>query len=159
MVAVEFTARRDHEAGFGVIETVIVVAVAAVVLSMTLMFFGNAGARYQLSQKAQNLAWQIERARSIAIKNNQTLTLGFNTRSKTFGLTCNDCAEAKTELASLQLPAEVTLSSYPAITIKGNGTMVSTSETITLSDEKGRRVTINLSNSGHVTVGSVEDGD
>jgi Tfp pilus assembly protein FimT len=159
MPAVELTAQRDREAGFGVIETVIVVAVAAIVITMTLMFFGNASARYQLSQKAQNIAWQIERARSIAIKKNQTITLGFNTRSKTFGLTCSDCAEAKTELASLQLPDDVSLSAYPAITIKGNGTMTSTSQTITFSDEKGRRVTVNLSNSGHVAVGSVEDGD
>lgn len=145
------------QAGFGVIEIVIVVGVAAVVMTMALVFFGRAKARYEINQKAQNIVWHIERARSIAIKYNQTLTLGFASRDKSLGFTCNDCTAAKSELPPLLLPSAVTLSSYPTLTLRGNGTIDSTSRSITLTGSEGRQVTITINTSGRVTTSDVSE--
>jgi type II secretory pathway pseudopilin PulG len=157
MFAISSLAENNREAGYGLLEIVTVVAVAAVITAASVIVFGKAKACYDISQKADNFAWRIERARSAALRNNKTLTLGFSSEHTTFGLTCSDCSQAKLELPEYSIPSDISLSSYPTITIRGNGTMNSTSPTITISDGDGRQVTITLNNSGRVVVGSVED--
>jgi prepilin-type N-terminal cleavage/methylation domain-containing protein len=151
------THSNDSEAGFGLIEISVVLTIAAVIISMSVVVFGRAAATYQLSQKAQNITWQIERARSAAIKYNQTLTLSFSSQKKTVELTCADCAQAKAELPAMSLPEEVTLSAYPTLTIKGNGTISSTSQVVTLRDGQGRQVDVTITHSGRVVVGDVTE--
>jgi prepilin-type N-terminal cleavage/methylation domain-containing protein len=146
---------RSLEAGFSLIELAIVVAIAAILASTSLIIFGKARAHYELVNNAQNLVRQIERARSLAVKYNQTLTLGFTSGNTTFGLTCADCSEPKNELPSLRMPTGMTLSAYPTISIKGNGTIQSTDGTIVVNDGQGRRVPITISNSGRTTIGDV----
>lgn len=149
--------RGNSQSGFGIIEVAIVVTVLATIASMSLVVFGRAAARYRLNQKAQMIAWQIERARSLAVKYNQTLTLDFMSQNKVLGLSCADCEEAKTELASLNLSNDVTLSSHPTIKIKGNGTISSTSGKIVVSDPSGRHAEITIASVGRALVGSVID--
>ena len=148
---------NDSEAGFGLIEIAVVLTIAAVVISMSVVVFGRAAAKYELSQRAQNITWQIERARSAAIKYNQMLTLSFSSQKQSVELTCTDCAQAKAELPAMSLSEDVTLSAYPTLTIKGNGTISSTSQVITLSDGKGRQVDITINSSGKVKVGNVTE--
>lgn len=155
MKSIDRNSRNNGEAGFGVIEIAIVVAIGAVIISMAVVAFGRAAKSYEMSQKAQNIVWQIERARSIAIKYNQTLTLGFSKQSRTLGFTCTDCAGAKSELPAMRLPEGVTLSAYPTLTLKGNGTITSTSQTLRLADGSGRYVDIAINHSGRVTAGDV----
>jgi type II secretory pathway pseudopilin PulG len=156
LVSRDRTARED---GFGILEIVIVVSLSVVITTMALLGFSKARARYELTQRAQNLSSQIERARSIAIKLNKTLTLGFSTDKRTFGLTCTDCPEAKDELAALTLPSNLQLSAFPTISIRGNGTVAvqGSTGTLTLSDGTGRSLLVTLNNSGRVVVGSVTD--
>ena len=151
--------RAEREGGFGVLEVVIVVSLSLVITTMALLGFSRARARYDLTQKAQNLTSQIERSRSIAIKLNKTLTLGFSSDRKTFGLTCTDCPEAKAELGSMTLPSSLQISAFPTITIRGNGTVtvVGSSGTLTLSDSNGRSLDVTLNNSGRVVIGAVTD--
>jgi len=146
---------KSPEAGFSVIELAIVVAIVAILASMSLIIFGKARAHYDLVNNAQSLVGQIERARSLAIKYNQTLTLGFTSGNTTFGLTCTNCSEPRSELPSLSMPAGVTLSAYPTISIKGNGTIQSTDGTIVVNNGQGRQVPITISNSGRTTIGDV----
>jgi Tfp pilus assembly protein FimT len=148
-----------REAGYGVIELVVVVSMAVVITTLALVGFSKGRARYALRQNANNLTSQIERARSIAIKMNQTLTLGFSSDGTTFGLTCSDCLEAKDELKAMTLPADLTLSAFPTISVRGNGTLTVQGSTgsLTLTDESGRSVDVNLNNSGRVVVGDVTD--
>jgi Tfp pilus assembly protein FimT len=148
---------RDSEAGVGIIEVAIVVTVVATIAAMSLILFGRAAARYRLNQKAHMIAWQIERARSLAVKYNQTLTLDFTSQNKVLGLSCSDCDEAKTELAALNLSNDVTLSTHPTIKLKGNGTITSTSGKIVVSDGSGRHAEITIAGVGRTLVGSVID--
>jgi len=154
---------RGGEAGFGVMELAIVVAIIAILATTSLIIFGKSRARYQLRQQAQNIAWQIERARMLAVKNCQTLTLGCTANNTVFGLTCSNCDGAKSELLPYTIPSTVTLSAYPTITIKGNGTLQATSggtaiTSLTLSDGQGRQVILMLSNAGRVTISDIYSG-
>jgi len=145
------------ESGFTLIELAIVVMLALILASFSVLYFGKARQRYSLSQNAQSIAWQIERARSLAVKYNQTLSMGFTTNNTTLALTCTDCAAAKMELPAYTIPTGVRLSAYPTLTIKGNGTISSTSGTIVISDAKGQQVPITIANSGRTTVGQLKE--
>jgi Type II transport protein GspH len=148
---------RCGESGRTLLEITVVVMVAGVITATSVMMFGNGKARYDLRSKAQNLSWQIERARSLAVKYNQTLTLGFSSYNSVFGITSTGCPEAVSELPSMQIPSTVALSAYPSITIKGNGTIQATNQTIVVSDGQGRQVQITIANSGRTAVGDVSD--
>jgi len=143
----------NDEAGRSVLELAMVVMVAGIITAASVTLFTNGKARYALSRKAQALGWQIERARSLAVKYNQTLTVGFR-QDGTFGVTSTGSDTAKAELGSLTIPSDVTLSAQPSLTIKGNGT-ISGSSGITLTDYKGRQVVVSIVNSGKVIVGDV----
>ncbi len=145
------------ESGFSVIELTIVVMITLIISSFSILQFGKARSRYGLSQNAQNIAGQIERARSLAVKYNQTLNMGFTTSNTVFTLTCTDCATAKSELPAFTIPTGVRLSAYPEITIKGNGTVSSTKATILVSDAQGRQVPLTIANSGRTTVGDLRE--
>ena len=144
----------QHESGYSLIELLVVVAFGAIITAMAIMTFEKGRERYQLRGNATRLAGQIERARSLAVKYNQTLTLGFTSQDTVFGLTCN-CPEAASELPDLKLPADNLLSEHPVLTIKGNGTIQTTSSTITLDDLRGRQVSITISNAGRAVVGNI----
>lgn len=145
-------------AGYNVLELAIVVMIAGIITAMSAVMFGKGKARYQLSHRAQDICWQIERARSLAIKYNQTLTLGFTSENSVFGLTCTSCSEPKSELPPLRIPPNFVLSAYPTITLKGNGTISLATETIVVSDTQGRQVQITIANSGRTTVGDITEG-
>ena len=149
--------RDSREAGFSLIEIMVVVMISAIIMTFSLIIFGEASANYQLGQNASTLASQIERARSLAVKYNQTLTMGFTSENTVMGLTCADCANAKTELPPYTIPSGISLSNYPTLTIKGNGTISATNASITIDDNKGRQVTVTISNSGRVIVGDISD--
>src|SRR5690349_18907650 len=114
--------RTKGAAGFSVLELAVVVTISGIVTATSVVMFAKGKARYQLSQKAQSMSWQIERARSLAVKYNQTVTLGFTSQNSVFGITCN-CSEPKSELPPFVIPSGITLSTYPTLTIKGNGTI------------------------------------
>ena len=148
---------RNSDAGFSILELTVVVLIAGVITAASVVMFANGKSRYQLSQKAQSISWQIERARSLAVKYNQTLTLGFTSQNAVFGITCTTCAEPKSELAPFRMPAGITLSAYPTMTIKGNGTVSVSTGTIVVSDTQGRQVPLTIANSGRTTVGDVSE--
>lgn len=149
--------KDKFESGYSVIELAVVVLIAGIIMSFSVIMFGKGKARYQLTQKAQSLNWEIERARSLAVKYNQTLTLGFTSGNSIFGLTCASCSEPKNELPAVSVPTDVSLSAYPTMTIRGNGTISTTSGTIVVSDSQGRQVTISISNSGRSSVGELTE--
>jgi len=152
--------QTNGETGFSVIELGVVVIIAGIITAASVVMFAKGRARYQLSQKAQNISSQIERARSLAVKYNQTLTLGFTSGNSVFGLNCTNCAQPKSELPPFVIPAGITLSAHPTMTIKGNGTIAASDGTIVISDGQGRQVPITIANSGRTTVGYVsEDGN
>ena len=149
--------RYKNESGYSAVELAVVVLIAGIIMSFSVVMFTKGKARYQLVQKAQNINWEIERARSLAVKYNQTLTLGFTAANSIFGLTCGSCAEPKNELPPILVPTDVSLSAYPTVTIKGNGTISTTSGTIVVTDSQGRQITISISNSGRTTVGDIAE--
>ena len=143
----------NREAGRSILELAVVVMMAGIITAMSVVIFGNGKARYELTRNAQNLSWQIERTRSLAIKYNQTLALGFQ-QDGSFGLTCTGCDVAKSELGSITFPPAITFSARPTLTIRGNGT-ISGASGITLTDVRGRQVLVSIGNSGRVVVGSI----
>ena len=145
----------NAESGFSVVELAVVVLIAGVITAASVVMFVNGKARYQLRQKAERITWQVERARSLAVKYNQTLTLGFSSENSIFGLTCTSCPEPKSELPPLRISSDVTLSAYPTIIIKGNGTITVSNGTIVVRDAQGRQVPVTISNSGRTTIGDV----
>jgi hypothetical protein len=151
--------RTNREAGFSVIELAVVFTIAGIMTASSVVMFAKGKARYQLSQKAQSMSWQIERARSLAVKYNKTVTLGFTSQNSVFGITCTNCSEPKSELPPIVIPAGIRLSTYPTMTIKGNGTIAASNGTIVLSDGQGRQVPITISNSGRTIVGDVADAE
>ena len=148
---------RNGEAGFGVLEIAIVVMIAGIITAASVVMFAKGKARYQLSHKAQSISWQIERARSLAVKYNQTLTLGFTSENSVFGINCTNCAQPRSELPPFIIPSGITLSAHPTMTIKGNGTIAVSDGTIVVSDGRGRQVPITIANSGRTTVGYVSE--
>jgi Tfp pilus assembly protein FimT len=144
---------RSREAGRSLIELAIVVMMTGVLTAMSVVIFGNGKARYELTRNAQSLSWQIERTRSLAVKYNQTLALGFQ-QDGSFGLTCTGCDAAKSELGSITFPPAITFSAHPTLTIRGNGT-ISGGSGITLTDARGRQILVSIGNSGRVVVGSI----
>ena len=144
----------NNEAGYSLVELMIVVAFGAVITAMAMMTFEKGRERYQLRTNANRLISHIERARSLAIRYNQTLTLGFKAQDTLFGLTCN-CPDATSELPAITVPAGVLLSAHPSLTIKGNGTIQASSSTITLDDQRGRQVSITINNAGRTSVGDI----
>jgi len=148
---------RRRWAGFSVVELLVVVLIVGVLSGASVVMFVKGSARYQLSQKAQTISSQIERARSLAVKYNQTLSLGFSFQNSVFGITCTDCPQPKSELPQYHMPAGISLSAYPTITIKGNGTIAVSTGTIVVSDGRGRQVPITIANSGRTTVGDVSE--
>lgn len=150
--------RKTGEAGVGIIETALVVAIGLTLMSFSLIVLGPAKGRYDLSHKSQALAWQVERARSLAVKYNQTLTLTFSSQNMTVGLTCA-CDEAKSELPTLSIPSGLSLSSYPILTIKGNGTISSSASTVNVLDGRNRQVVLTISKAGRILVGEVQPVD
>lgn len=148
---------KKGEAGFSVLELVVVVMIAGIITATSVVMFTNGKARYQLSHKAQSITWQIERARSLAVKYNQTLTVGFSSQNSVFGITCTSCPGPKSELPPFSMPTDITLSAYPTLTIKGNGTITVSNPTIVISDVRGRQVPITISNSGRTTVGDTSE--
>lgn len=149
--------RKPSETGFSLIELTVVTMIMVILVAMSVLYFGKARMRYRLSQQAERIVGQIERARSLAIRHNQTLTLGFTSENTTLGLTCSECVVEKSELPAYRLPNEIKLSAYPTITIKGNGTISTTDSAIVASDGQGRRVTISISNSGRTKVGDIAE--
>ena len=148
---------RNGEDGFSVTELAMVVLIAGILAASSVVMFANGKARYELQQRAQKIASHIERARSLAVKYNQTVTLGFSSQNTVFGITCSDCAESKSELPPARIPTDLSLSAYPTITIKGNGTLSTSNATIVVSDARGRQVSIVMANSGRTRVGDVSD--
>jgi prepilin-type N-terminal cleavage/methylation domain-containing protein len=146
-----------NEAGFSLVELFVVVLIVGVLSAASVVMFGKGRARYQLTQKAQTISSQIERARSLAVKYNRTLTLGFSSQNSVFGITCTDCPEPKSELPQYHIPTGISLSAYPTITIKGNGTIAASAGTIVVSDGRGRQVPITIANSGRTSVGDVSE--
>jgi Tfp pilus assembly protein FimT len=146
--------RKASQYGFSIMELTVIVTIAMILGSVSLIIFRNARRHYELQQNAQKFVWQIERARALAVQYNQTLTLGFTSTNTVFGITCN-CSEPKNELATLSVPTGITLSAYPTLTIKGNGTIQSTNGTFMVRDGQGNYVTITVSNSGRTTAGEV----
>ena len=149
--------RTNGQAGFSVIELAVVFTIAGIMTASSVVMFAKGKARYQLSQKAQSMSWQIERARSLAVKYNKTVTLGFTSQNSVFGITCTNCSEPKSELPPFVIPAGLRLSTYPTMTIRGNGTITASNGTIVISDGQGRQVPITISNSGRTIVGDVAD--
>src|SRR4030095_8825135 len=113
-----------------VLELAVVVMIAGIITAASVVMFQKGKERYQLRQKAERITWQIERARSLAVKYNKTLTLGFTSQNSVLGITCTDCSEPKTELPPFRVPADITLSAYPTISIRGNGTVTVSDGTI-----------------------------
>ena len=149
---------KNGEAGVGIIETAIAVSVGLTLVTVSLIIFGSAKGRYDLYNKGQILAWQVERARSLAVKYNQTLTLGFSSQNKTVGLTCA-CDDAKSELPTLSIPSDLSLSAYPTLTIKGNGTISSTASSLDVRDGRNQQLTLSISKSGRIIVGDIQPVD
>ena len=151
--------REDRQAGYSIMELAVVVGIVGVLAATSLIIFTNARKEYALTQNARNIVMQIERARSLAIKYNQTLTLGFTSSNTVFGLTCAGCTDPKGELVDYSLPPGVTLSAYPTLTIRGNGTISSSSASIVVTDGQGYQVPISISSSGRTTVGDLSKTD
>ena len=155
MLFVRHNPQRTGEYGFTIVEIAMVVAITGILAAFSLIGFSRASRYYQLKKKANLFAGQIDRARSEAIKLNLTLTMGFSSSNKVFGLTCTSCADALADLPAIPVPGNFSLSAYPTITIKGNGTLASSASTITANDGNGGTVTISLYPSGRTIVGSV----
>ncbi|HEV8486602.1 MAG TPA: GspH/FimT family pseudopilin [Blastocatellia bacterium] len=147
---------RKNQAGYSIMELSMVFAVIAIITSMALLIFTKSRTRYEFRHKAEEITRRIERARSIAIRRNQTLTLGFTSNNTVFGLTCT-CPEARLELQPHAVPTGVTFSAFPTISIKGNGTLSTSASTFVMSDGTGRQVEIAINNSGRCIVGDVTE--
>jgi Type II transport protein GspH len=146
---------EKSEGGYSIVEIAVVLLIAMIITSMSLVIFRRARSQYDLRQKAEKLVSEIELARSLAIKYNQTLTLGFTSSNTLFGLTC-DCPDAMIELVPTVVPSGLSLSAYPTMQIRGNGTIQSSNGTITVTSSQKYQVTITVSNSGRTTIGDVK---
>jgi Tfp pilus assembly protein FimT len=142
-----------NQQGFSIIELAVVMLFSMVLASVSLISFSSAKARYDLTTTGQTVAGKIERARSLAIRLNKTLTLSIT--PQTLGLTCTNCGDAKAELPSYRLPANITLSEYPTLTISSNGVIQSSAPVISLRDGKGKQLELTIKSSGRVALGDV----
>ncbi|MEW6129472.1 MAG: hypothetical protein AB1757_20695 [Acidobacteriota bacterium] len=76
---------RKSEAGFSVLETVVVCLIIATILAFALPNFINAVRAYRLKNAADHIAERAAAVRALAMTKNKNVTFSFNNTTKQYG--------------------------------------------------------------------------
>lgn len=137
--------------GFTLIELMIVLAVAAILISVGVPSFNNTIKNNRLSTQANELITSLNYARSEAIKRGTSITLNSDTTNWHLGWTINDNDDAIIRAYDAFEDNSTLISSDEVITVKYlNRGFVNTVDDITFelcddrSGEAGRSITISI---------------
>ena len=151
---------RSTIAGFTLIETLVVVALVAVVAGISAPVVAGGMARYNLTSAAQQVASTIRSARFQAVGRNARIQIVFNAGSRQYSRQVWDGAawqavtlagNAGADVATL--PAGISFGAgLPANVEFGTDGRATAAAVVTVTDGNGSNRTITLATSGRVTL-------
>lgn len=137
---------RGHPRGFTLAELMLVVAILGMLLVLGMPSLAQFSSGYRLREAAREVASDLQYARILAIKENQSLRVDFSPSSYRV-VRVSDETEAKSRSFSTDYP-DVTLSSV-SIIFDSRGT--SSTSTLTVTNSRGTK-SITVASSGKVKI-------
>jgi type II secretion system protein H len=147
--------KSPRHAGFSLIELMVIVAVAAVLVSIAWARMSTLAPIYQLEGAARNLATELQKTRSRAIAESKCFQVAFNVAARTYQVQSRTCtAVGWTNAGAAQKVDDgdgltLTVSANPAFEPRGT---VSSPAVITLTNGAGAARTVFVQSTGRVNV-------
>jgi Tfp pilus assembly protein FimT len=143
-------------AGFGLLESMIVIAVIMVLVGMAIPKFIQAISNYKLRAAADSVAWAMQSTRYQALQKGYTYELTVNATNNTYQVLSKPIGATGFSNVGTAVPmtsAPVTVSATTTLTFSPNGSIavVAGAQTITLT-YSGLTETVTVTNYGSVTV-------
>jgi Tfp pilus assembly protein FimT len=143
-------------AGFGLLESCIVIAVIMILVGMAIPKFVQAISGYKLRAAADSIAWGMQSTRYQALQKGYTYELTVNSTNNTYQVLSKPIGATGFSNVGNAVPlgsAPVVVSATTTLTFSPNGsiTVVAGSQTITLT-YSGQTETVTVTNYGSVTV-------
>jgi Tfp pilus assembly protein FimT len=143
-------------AGFGLLESMIVIAIIMILVGMSIPKFINAIASYKLRAAADSAAWAMQSTRYQALQKGYTYELTINATNNTYQVLSRPVGTTTFSNVGSAVPmtsSPVTVSATTTLTFSPNGSVavVTGAQTITLT-YSGLTETVTVTNYGSVTV-------
>jgi len=149
--------KRRAERGAGIVELVIVLAIAGVISAYALIQVRSSRSALRVQNSVRQLASYMEKARIDAVRRHDTSTVSFsNTRTYSVRMDFNGSGNATTRTFTFQDGVNLASSDLPNVTFNWRGrTLTSGSSCVTtfaVSDTMDHGLSVDVSGSGDVTV-------
>ncbi|MGE5255398.1 MAG: GspH/FimT family pseudopilin [Hyphomicrobiales bacterium] len=152
------SAPSGFSSGFSIFEVLIVVAILSLAGAIAIPRLVSWRSNIRLINAAQELRTNLEAAKTLAAKENTTITLQFEPASGQYRMTFRNLDDALVAIKVEQLPPEVRIdSAHPEYTLTGNKVSFNSrggadNGTIVLSNSNGKSKKISISIIGKIEV-------
>jgi|SRR5215213_354065 len=149
--------KRKRDRGVGMVELVIVLAIAGIISTIALLQIRSSRAALRVQNSVRQLASYMEKARVDAVRRHGTSIVSFtNTRTYSVNMDFNNSGTASTRTFTFQDDVRLASSELPNVTFNWRGrTLTSGSSCVTtfaVSDTMDHGLSVDVSGSGDVTV-------
>lgn len=148
----------EKNKGFSLIELLVIVAILAVVVAMAIPQVQTSMAGDRLLTSRDNLAAELNLARTLAISRNATYEIEFDSSAGTYQII--DVVDPENPpRAAKQLENGVALGNVPASPIRFFARGYSTGGNIVLVSSAGSACALTINRSGNVEIGSIRSNE
>jgi len=149
--------KRGHERGAGIVELVIIVALASIISAFALLQIRSARSALRVQNSVRQLASYMEKARIDAVRRHGTSTVSFsNTKTYSVTMDFNSGGSPTTRTFTFQDGVQIASSELPNVTFNWRGrTLTSGTNCVTtfaVNDTMNHGLSVDVSGSGDVTV-------
>ena len=145
---------RNYTKGFTLIELLIIVGLFAVVAAMAIPQIQSSLDGERLLTSRDNLAAELELARTLAVSRNATYEIQVDARTGTYQIVDTEDRNNPPR-SQKQLEPGINLGNVPAAPIRFFARGYSTGGAVVLVSAVGRACTLTVSRSGHVQAGDI----
>jgi Tfp pilus assembly protein FimT len=150
------TKTNRFNAGFGLLESMIVICIIMILVGMAIPKFIQAISNYKLRAAADSVAWAMQSTRYQALQKGYTYELTVNSANNTYQVLSRPVGASSFSNVGSAIPltsSPVTVNATTTLTFSPNGsvTVVTGAQTITLT-YSGLTETVTVTNYGSVTV-------
>lgn len=160
---------RGGEAGFSLLEMMVVVIIVFIVVSLGFMAIKNAKRDMELSGEIRKFSAYLEKGRAEAVRRRTSVAVVTINSASSYTVTLDadyNGTIASTEVRTVSLPSGVTFNSsnitYPATityNLQGRSSTANiTGSTITMSNENGTTTNVTMTGGGDLTLDSTVTG-
>src|ERR1041385_4209019 len=151
------TGKLSRQQGAGMVELVIVVAIAAIISAFGLLQIRSSRSALRVQNSVRQLASYMEKARIDAVRRHNTSTVVFsNTRTYSVTMDFNNSGSTTTRTFTFQQGVQIASSDLPNVTFNWRGrTLTAGSACVTtfaVNDTMDHGLSVDVSGSGDVTV-------